>query len=202
MTRSREEAVAWGKRQINNPSQNWRRQCLSFVRQSFGVERRIPNAGMSWDQSQFKHRVASGMNIPRGVPVHWETSDVADHIALSIGNGLCLSTDARRSGHIDIVSIDALTRRWGMRLHGWTEDINGVRIYHPRPRKTPNITAALRATNPAKRRTALVRIIRRSKIKQARVIARAWLDRIDAGESPTSKRIASLRADLSKFEVR
>jgi GH25 family lysozyme M1 (1,4-beta-N-acetylmuramidase) len=101
-----------------------------FVRLSFGVTKVIPDAGKSWDASRYKHRTtdAGAGTIPRGVPVYWELPSVADHVALSLGDGWCLSNDILRRGRIDRVRIDTITRTWGGRLLGWTDDLNGVLI--------------------------------------------------------------------------
>lgn len=142
-----EAAEKWARdHSERNPSTggSWRGLCLSFVRQSFGVEARIPTAGQSWDASRHKHVVRSGAQIPAHVPVHFEMPTVADHVALSIGGGLCLSSDAVRTGKVDVISIDRLARKWGVSRIGWTEDMNGVRIWSPRkpkPRAT-NVSLA------------------------------------------------------------
>lgn len=152
MTRVGREATDWAK--AHGQQGVWRRQCLKFVRMSFGLAGGTANAGLAWDNARFKHRTNDGETIPPFVPVFWETSGVADHIAISVGGGNCRSTDVRVAGNADIVSINALTRKWGMDLQGWTEDLNGVRIHFPsksRPKppvkqrpRTPNITEAMR----------------------------------------------------------
>ena len=131
MSRSAKDAIAWGRAQITNPSQNWYRRCLVFVRSCFGVAAKYGSAGAAWDNAVHKHRTSNPADIPAGVPVFWETSGEFDHVALSTGNGRCLSNDFRRDGRIDEVLINDITRGWNAPLLGWTEDLNGVRVYTP-----------------------------------------------------------------------
>lgn len=143
MTRTGDAAIAWGKYQVNHPSRNWYRLCLVFVQGCCAVPPKEPNAGSDWDHAPDKHYVNHGSEIPAAVPVHWETSSVADHIAFSIGGGLCLSTDAARTGRVDIVSIDSITRNWNCRLQGWTPWIEGVRVWTPpKPGNLPQVSLA------------------------------------------------------------
>lgn len=60
----------------------------------------------------------------------WRTGTVNWHIAISIGGGYCYSTDIPR-GKVGLIGINDLSRRWGATLLGWSEDLNGVRVYGP-----------------------------------------------------------------------
>lgn len=131
--RAKADAIAWGRAQITKRSQDWTRWCLVFVRSCFGIAALWPDAGTAWDNAKHKHRTTNPDEIPAGAPVFWELASVADHVALSTGRGMCLSNDIRRPGHIAEVPIDEITRRWGGTLLGWTEDLNGVRVYTPPP---------------------------------------------------------------------
>lgn len=143
MTRTGDAAIAWGKNQVYHPSQNWYRWCLVFVQDCFDVPARQPSAGAEWIHAQGRHIVQHGSEIPAAVPVHWDTSGPSDHIATSIGGGLCLSTDVARTGKVDIVSIDSITRNWNCRLQGWTEYLEGVRIWTPpKPGHLPQVSLA------------------------------------------------------------
>lgn len=150
MPRTGNEAIAWAKGQIENSTENWYRACLMFVRMCFGLDSLYPNAGTAYDKAVKKHPVTSGAQVPRGVPVFWETSGTADHIALSLGGGRCISTDAVRKGKPDIVMIDALTQSWHMTLKGWTEDMNGVTVWSEPKTRGPHIDRALEELQQAK----------------------------------------------------
>lgn len=139
--RSPKAAVAWGRNQVNSPTQDWTRLCLAFVRQAFGLPAVYPSARVARERAQHLHRTTDAGSIPAGVPVHMTTSSDADHIVLSIGGGRCLSTDARRRGRVDVVPIAGLAEAWGGQLIGWSEDLNGFRVWKA-PAPANRVTAA------------------------------------------------------------
>lgn len=130
-------AIRWGRSRVGistapTSTGTWYRWCKVFVRMCFNVPSDgTPDAGKAWDRAKYKHHEIDPSRIPAGVPVFWELPSVADHVALSTGGGKCLSSDIRRRGRIDEVPIELITRSWGGRLLGWTEDIDGVRVYVP-----------------------------------------------------------------------
>src|SRR5690606_3445553 len=78
----------------------------------------------------------SGGKAPRGAPVYWTGGSRGyGHIALGLGKGYCLSTDAGGSGRVAKIKIDKLTAWWGHHFQGWAEDVNGVRVYNRKKRK-------------------------------------------------------------------
>lgn len=127
--RSPSEAVAWGREQVDHPVKDFTRLCLQFVRMAYGLPVVHPDAGTAWDLAELRHPTRTANSIPRGVPVFFELPSVADHVALSLGDGWCLSNDVLRTGRIDRVRIDAIVQRWGAQLLGWTEDLNGHRVF-------------------------------------------------------------------------
>lgn len=130
MTRSGGQAIRWGRQQIATPTRDFRALCLMFVRMCFNVAARFPSARVAWEQATLKHATTDARSIPAGVPVFWRVGEFW-HVALSIGAGKCLSTDVRRPGRVDVVRIDAISAAWNAELLGWTEDLNGVRVYTP-----------------------------------------------------------------------
>lgn len=138
MTRTPEQAITWARAQIDHPVKDFTRLCLQFVRMAYGLAALHPDAGTAWDKAKTKHRTTDADAIPRGVPVFWELPSVADHVALSLGGGRCVSNDILRPGKVDVVLIDTITREWGATLQGWTEDLNGVTVWTaPKPPETP-----------------------------------------------------------------
>lgn len=154
-------ACRWAREQVDHPLKDWTRLCLQFVRMAFDLPAVYPDAGTAWDRARYKHRTTDANTIPRGVPVFWETPGVADHVALSLGGGLCLSNDVRRPGRIDVVRIDAIREAWGAQLLGWTEDLNGQRVWQNKPAPPPappgpnNVTRAREQLRVARRCVAL-----------------------------------------------
>lgn len=122
------DAVQWAKDQVDDPSQDWTRLCLRFVRRCFNVGPNFATAGDGWHGAEFKHGTAS--TPPLGVPVWW-TNSGAGHVVISAGNGWCYSNDILRTGSIDKVAISFITRKWGANYRGWSEDVNLVRVWRP-----------------------------------------------------------------------
>lgn len=182
-------------------SRTWYRMCLQYVRLSYGIPGGTANAGLAWDRAQHKHRTDNSSSIPRGVPVFWELPSVADHVALSAGDGWCWSNDVQTPGKCNKVRIDDITRAWNGTLLGWTEDLNGVRVWTPpRRRKTKNITAALSAKTRAARVYALKKVVENGSRKAASA-ARVWLAALEARDD-ANEQIAEARAVLKEQERR
>jgi hypothetical protein len=128
-------AVDFAAAQAANATRDWTGICLIFTRTCFNVGPANPDATSGWKAAKFKHGTAG--TPPLGVPVWW-TGGRHGHVAISTGDGNCFSSDIKRKGKIDKVPISLITRRWGFLYRGWTEDINGVRIWRP---KAPSLPA-------------------------------------------------------------
>jgi len=101
--------------------------CLQYTRTAFNVGAKYPDASTGWRNAKYKH---TSYPPPRGVPVWWTGGSKGHgHVAVSAGKGKCWSTDAKGATNVAKVDIRELTRRWGLRYEGWSEDINGVRVY-------------------------------------------------------------------------
>lgn len=132
MPRDASEALAWARGQHRDGGNEWGGLCLVFVRSCFGVDARFPSAAAAWDGAKHKHRETDGAKVPRGVPYFWTGgSQGFGHVVLSAGGGLCWSNDISGAGLISLVKINEITRAWRQTPQGWTEDINGVRIWKP-----------------------------------------------------------------------
>ena len=84
-----------------------------------------------WKAAEFKHPFDGDYNgVPRGVPFWWSGgSDDNGHVAPTIGSAACWSTDIKRIGFYDLVPLARIHDQWGLTPLGWTEDINGVRVF-------------------------------------------------------------------------
>jgi hypothetical protein len=106
----------------------WRHLCLGFVRTRFGLPKVESSAIEAWRLAQHKHRY--DRHPPAGVPVFWSGGSRGHgHVAVSLGHGMIVSTDIPYTGHVARTYLSAPGRRWGLRYLGWTEDLEGVRIY-------------------------------------------------------------------------
>jgi hypothetical protein len=112
---------------ILNQTSGYRKLCLRYTRLVFRVGPKYPSAKSAWNHAQFKH--PGDTNPPRGVPVFF--SGIFGHVAPSLGGGTVRSTAWPSSNRIGNVTIGALCARWGRTYLGWTEDLNGVRVYSP-----------------------------------------------------------------------
>lgn len=108
--------------------------CLKTVRDpEFGVAALWPDAETAWEQAGGKHPTSNPDEIPRGAVVYW-TNGRFGHVALSVGGGLCRTTDYRRPGYVDLARIDRLGSWCGGELVGWAEELNGVDVW-PNPHR-------------------------------------------------------------------
>jgi hypothetical protein len=123
-------------------------RCLAFVRACLGVGAGAATAFKAYKAAEHQH--PDDTDPPAGVPVFWSPAKIgpfagAGHVALSLGDGLVRSTAWPRTGRIGDVAIDELTRAWRRTYLGWTEDLNGVRVWFPptTPEPTPAPTVSL-----------------------------------------------------------
>lgn len=122
------QAITWAGRQRDFPT----RTCLYFVRIALQVPRRFPTAMSAWVHTRYRHRTPI-LSIPPGVPVFTKGASVAGHIAISLGNGWVRTTDWPRDGLVGDVQLTTLLAKWRHRYLGWSEDLNGVRVWNLGP---------------------------------------------------------------------
>lgn len=117
--RTLDKAIQFAQSKIGGP-RVWRRLCLSFVRQCWGIPATgIPTAYEGWKLT--KHRHTDGVP-PRGALIWWKGPTPEGHVAISAGNGYCYSNDIDVSGGITKTKINTIAARWGAQWLGWTED--------------------------------------------------------------------------------
>lgn len=151
--------------------------CKKFVRETYDVASDgTPDAIGAWNRAKHRHAQTDPMRIPRGVPVFWRGGRHG-HVALSAGDGFCWSTDIERRGYPDRVDIRLIAQQWGMELLGWTEDIDGVRVFTPPPPPPPS-----KGTHVDAARTELGKAKAKPGTLRARLLRRARriLDRVPA----------------------
>lgn len=138
-------------------------QCLRTVRGYYGVDSKYETAAESWEAAEHKHYAKSGTDVPRGAPVWWTGgSDGAGHVAISIGGGLCISTDWKEQGRSAYARIDDITELWGLDFKGWTREVNDVVVWRP---SQPVGTVALANLKPGKRNKDVLALKKRMKEK-------------------------------------
>ncbi len=156
-TRTPEQALAWTQQRGAIPGgAGW---CKRETRTAYNVPSDGSNdATEAWSRTKRRHSTATVP--PRGAIVWWTGGrNGHGHVAISQGGGFIRSTDLPISGRWGTAKLSDPERLWGLRYVGWSEDIEGVRVFTP-PRK-PSRIAQLRGrlqdvarTAPTKRRRA------------------------------------------------
>lgn len=150
--------------------------CLRTIRTLYAVAPLYPDAETAAEHTTTLIEETDPARIPWGVPVWWVNGGYG-HVALSVGDGRCLTTDYVHPGHLGVAPIAALAPWCHGRLLGWSRDINAVAIWPEQAVKPPLvldlegrrrlIRAALRAEKAGQNRRRRVDALQR------------WLDRID-----------------------
>jgi hypothetical protein len=168
--RSPSAALAYARAEAIKASRDWTGYCLMFARICFGVAPRYGDATDAWHATNPAERHASSVP-PAGVPVWWLGGRSGHgHVAVSAGAGNVLSTDIRRPGRVDVVPIPEIHAKWGLAYVGWTETINGVRVYTP-PAPLPVVDAS----------DAAAAFRHRGTVKNGRYLKRALADEVGRG---------------------
>jgi len=103
--------------------------CLLWVRFVFGVPKVFDTAFLAWKGAKFKH--PADPDPPASVPVFFEPSaNGLGHITYSLGDRRVRTTNSV-TGKIYNTTIDTISTKWGQAYLGWTEDLNGVRVFTP-----------------------------------------------------------------------
>lgn len=122
----RRDALEEAARDALRGTGGWVGLCLKWVRSALDIDARYPSAIVAWNHVAREDR-HGGARPPAGVPVFWAIGKYG-HVALSDGDGRVWSTDIKRRGKVDRVTIDYINARWGARYLGWGETLNGVRV--------------------------------------------------------------------------
>lgn len=122
--RSVDDAIAWGRSQIDQPTQQWACLCQSFVRQCYGVPAWAPSAYDAWLKIPLNQRGTGHISAaPRGALIYFkrnhEGQERPGHVVIATKTQ-CLSNDIYRHGMIDVSSRDAFEHAWNMKYLGWS----------------------------------------------------------------------------------
>ncbi len=119
--------------------------CKREVRECFRipVSRSLDAAGC-WRNAKHKHPETDPTRIPRGVPVFWlGGSEGHGHVTIATGfNANHWTTDLVRDGFFDKTRIGLVSLKWpNLRLVGWSEDFDGVRVWQDGQPLAPRVFA-------------------------------------------------------------
>lgn len=122
MSRDREDVVRWAREQASRRTRGWRGYCLKFSRMAAGAPGLGGSAMDAWRRAKRRHTTGTP---PRGTFVFW-SGGKHGHVVVSSGDGDCYGTDLVVRDQVRWHRISEVSRRWGYKYLGWTEDINGV----------------------------------------------------------------------------
>ncbi len=135
--------------------------CERFTRTCFGFGAKYASAKLAYEASKRDGKITRSYNAPAGVPVFWDitsgTNAPYDHVAVSVGDGYCVSTSAGPNKTVAKVKIKDLTERWGMKYLGWADHYHGKKVYTAPPKKkaAPKAPAVLKRGSKGARVKAL-----------------------------------------------
>lgn len=145
--------------------------CLMFVRSCFNVAPLYPDAWTAWMEADRKNRCTPA-DAPRGRAGFFRGGEHG-HVVLTLGRGLCYSSDVKRKGMVDVCRIADIEKAWGYTFVGTTGDLNGENPV-PRPRASRRRLSD-RAWRIRHVRRALLRARSEGDTQRARRLRR-WLD--------------------------
>lgn len=124
VTQRGKAAIRWASNRSTYPT----RRCIVFVRTALKVPGRYGTPRIAFANARHRHH-SDFTKIPAGVPVFTAGRTAPGHVVLSLGNGKIRSTDWPRPGRVGTVSLARFLRTWNHRYLGWSEDLNGVRVW-------------------------------------------------------------------------
>lgn len=125
-------------KKANSISRGYKGLCLVFVRTCYGINAKYPSAASAWANAKIKHHTSSLSDVPIGAPVYFSSSyTVYGHVAVYLGNGKFRTNYSAKGTVITAKLGDPVFG--GMKMLGWTEDINGVTIKFEKAGKTNGV---------------------------------------------------------------
>lgn len=126
--RSPAAAASWARGMVG--TKGYGGLCLKFTRLAYPAGSKYGHARLAWQRSKHRHATSSTAQMPVGVPIWLDRpGSTYGHVAVYVGGGQMVTTRSSTNRiHLDSV---ALWKSWGWRVLGWSEDINGVRVYTP-----------------------------------------------------------------------
>lgn len=101
--------------------------CLQFVRTCFNIPAKYPSAADAWANAKDRIITSSVSGIPEGAPVFFSIpGNKYGHVALYLGDGK-FRTNYSAKGTVITATLNHAVFR-GMRMLGWSRDLNGVKI--------------------------------------------------------------------------
>jgi len=121
-----QEVMADARREIANPSRNWKGLCQGFVRTQYGVQAWAPSAAAAWAKipRQHKHIGGTPSQAPRGACLYYvnKSGKGFGHVMIAAGiktRNKAIGTDYQRQGKPDYCP--RTIPNWGnLKYVGWS----------------------------------------------------------------------------------
>jgi hypothetical protein len=96
--------------------------CDRFVAQMYGFSSSgYATAVKNWQSTPASLRHPGDWNAPAGALMYWSGGSTgAGHVAISLGNGSIISTDATGPGVVGVIDAKVPTNKWGHPYLGWS----------------------------------------------------------------------------------
>lgn len=111
--------------------------CLQFVRTCYAIPAKYPSAASAWSNAKKRHKTSSLSDVPIGAPVFFDSASPYGHVAIYLGSGKFRTNYSAKGTVVTADLNDAVFR--GMRMLGWSEDLNGVSIKFEKSGNTAGI---------------------------------------------------------------
>ena len=111
-----QQAQRWALAQVANPTRNWYNSCLNFVTEAYGVSGGAPTAIAMWNSLPNSDKHPPTTVAPAGALMFWGPN----HVALSLGDNVLISTDVLGNGRAWIVSFAEMQTAWHLQYLGWS----------------------------------------------------------------------------------
>lgn len=114
-------------KKANSIEKGYKGLCLQFVRTCFNIPMKYPSAADAWANAEKKTVTSSVNGIPVGAPVFFSIpGNRYGHVAIYLGGGK-FRTNYSAKGTVITATLNHAVFR-GMRMLGWSRDLNGVNI--------------------------------------------------------------------------
>ena len=122
--RTYDEALAWARSQVTNPSKSWYNLCQQFSRMAYGAEAWAPSAREAFNIAKEKGWAHTSFPPPPGSIAYYGTPNTGfGHATPVFDGGYVYSNDIKRRGKIDKVKWDEIPQRWSSYPYrGWIDE--------------------------------------------------------------------------------
>lgn len=121
-------AIAYAVGRMNDPTDDtWNNGCLRLVTTAYGGQ--YAGIGNLWAITSARAVQAAGLmqppttnyaGIPRGAVLWYDHPGHPGHVAISVGGGMAITTDAPRVNHVGVVPIAYFENTWHETFVGWS----------------------------------------------------------------------------------